>query len=115
MTRRGRLPFRLLILADRLATRWQFHDTSQRIRQAYLTIAWQSKRPADDETLAGLVRTEDQRIQLLKATLTSQPALNAAHDVARSYPSVRSIHMADVLTAALEAVEDDLRGTPWTP
>lgn len=52
----------------------------------------------------------------LKSALTSQPALNAAHEIADQYPTGRSIHMYDLLTAAVEAVEDELRKEgPWNP
>ncbi len=55
-------------------------------------------------------------MERLKDLLTSQSALNAAHEVADTYPTGRSIHMAELLTAAIEAVEDQIRtGGPWNP
>ena len=55
-------------------------------------------------------------LERLKDLLTSQPALNAAHEIADQYPTGRSIHMYELLSAAFEAVEDEIRNEgPWNP
>lgn len=64
-----------------------------------------------------VIRTEEpDDLERLKDILTSQAALNAAHEIADQYPSGRSIVMHELLTAAIEAVEDQLRNEgPWNP